>query len=178
MPSLPKGTKKKANRLTLCALLTTLALVLSLAEKWIPLGLLIPIPGIKLGLANIVTLFALTNLNMREAVSILLCRITIGSLFFGSVTGFLFSLVGGLFALLSMSLLLRKEGTWFSLFGVSIGGAAAHNIGQVIAAVFWLGSMDVFGYLPLLLLSSIPMGLLTGFVCSQVLGHIKKIQIL
>ena len=166
----------KIKRLTLCALLTALALVLSLAEKMIPLGLVVPVPGIKLGLANVVTLFALTALPRREAAAILLCRVTLGALFFGSVTGFLFSLTGGFFAFAVMALLLRVEGKWLSLVGVSIGGAAAHDIGQICAAVAWLGSADVVGYLPLLLVTAVPMGLLTGTVCGAVLGHLKKIQ--
>lgn len=169
---------QKSKRLALCALLTTLALVLSIAEKWIPLGLLVPVPGIKLGLANVVTLFALTALTKREALAILLCRVVLGSLFFGSVTGFLFSLVGGLCALLAMMVLLRREGSWFTLVGISIGGAAAHNIGQILAAILWLGSTDVLGYLPLLLVSSLPMGLLTGTVCRTVFAHFQKIHIL
>lgn len=164
--------------LPLCALLTALALVLSIAEKWIPLGLLVPVPGVKLGLANVVTLFALTSLTKRETLAILLCRAALGSLFFGSVTGFLFSLTGGMFAFAAMTLLLRRAGRWFSIPGVSVGGAAAHNIGQVCAAMLWLGSADVLGYLPLLLISSIPLGLITGAVCQSALGHLKKIQIL
>lgn len=168
----------KTKRLTLCALLTALALVLSIAEKWIPLGLIVPVPGIKLGLANVVTLFALTTLRKREAVAILLSRVTLASLFAGSVTGFLFSLFGGMLALLVMALLLRREGRWFSLLGISVAGAAAHNIGQIGAAMLWLGTTDVLGYLPLLLVSSVPMGLLTGIVCRSVLGHLNKIQIL
>lgn len=168
----------KTKHLTLCAFLTALALVLSIAEKWIPLGLIVPVPGIKLGLANVVTLFALTTLRKREAVAILLCRVTLASLFAGSVTGFLFSLFGGMLALLVMALLLRGEGRWFSLLGISVAGAAAHNIGQIGAAMLWLGTTDVLGYLPLLLVSSVPMGLLTGIVCRSVLGHLNKIQIL
>ena len=167
----------KTKRLTLCALLTALALVLSIAEKWIPLGLIVPVPGIKLGLANVVTLFALTTLRKREAVAILLSRVTLASLFAGSVTGFLFSLFGGFLALVVMTLLLRREGRWFSLLGISVAGAAAHNIGQICAAMLWLGTTDVLGYLPLLLVSSIPMGLLTGTVCRSVLGHLNKIEI-
>ncbi len=168
----------KTKRLTLCALLTALALVLSIVEKWIPLGLLVPVPGIKLGLANVVTMFALTTLRKREAAAILLCRVTLASLFAGSVTGFLFGLLGGTFALVTMALLLRREGRWFSLLGISVAGAAAHNIGQICAAMLWLGTADVLGYLPLLLVSSIPMGLLTGTVCRSVLCHLNKIQFL
>lgn len=155
-------------------LLVAVALVLSLIEKMFPLQAVVPIPGIKLGLANVVTVFALTMLGTRAALSILLCRVTLASIFMGSMTGFLFSLFGGLLALLVMWLLLRQEGRWFSMIGVSIGGAAAHNIGQIGAAMLTLGTLDVAGYLPLLLLSAIPMGFVTGLTASAVIGHLKK----
>lgn len=157
-------------------LLVALALVLSLIERMIPLQALIPIPGIRLGLANVVTLFALTSLGFGPAAAILLCRATLAAVFMGSVTGFLFSISGGVLALLAMHLALQREGRWFSLVGVSIAGAAAHNIGQICAAVFTLGTRDVVGYLPLLLLSAIPMGFATGLTAAAVLGHLKKIR--
>lgn len=157
-------------------LLVAVALVLSLIEKMFPLQAVVPIPGIKLGLANVVTLFALTVLGTRRAVVIVLCRVTLAAIFMGSITGFLFSLFGGLLALFVMRVLLLREGTWFSLVGVSIGGAAAHNIGQIFAAILTLGTVDVVGYLPLLLLSAIPMGFVTGLTASAVLDHLKKIR--
>lgn len=156
-------------------LLVAVALVLSLIEKMFPLQAAVPIPGIKLGLANVVTLFALVSLGTRQALAILLCRVTLAAVFMGSVTGFLFSLFGGLLALAVMRLLLVKEGSWFSLCGVSIGGAAAHNIGQICAAMLTLGTVDAAGYLPLLLLSAIPMGFVTGLTADAVLGHLKKL---
>ena len=157
-------------------LLVAVALVLSLVEKMFPLQAVVPIPGIKLGLANVVTLFALTLLGTQAALTILLCRVTLASIFMGSITGFLFSLFGGLLALLIMRLLLLREGRWFSLVGVSIGGAAAHNIGQIGAAILTLGTLNVAAYLPLLLVSSIPMGWMTGLTASAVLNHWKKIR--
>ena len=157
-------------------LLVAVALVLSLVEKMFPLQAVVPIPGIKLGLANVVTLFALTLLGTRAALAILLCRVTLASIFMGSITGFLFSLFGGLLALLVMRLLLLREGRWFSLVGVSIGGAAAHNIGQIGAAILTLGTLNVAAYLPLLLVSSVPMGWVTGLTASAVLNHWKKIR--
>lgn len=96
-------------KLTLCGMLTALAIVLSLAERLFPLDAIVPVPGVKLGLANVVTLFALTRLSVRDAVAILLCRVALSSLLMGSVTAFLFSLFGGLLALAVMGLLLRAE---------------------------------------------------------------------
>ncbi len=168
----------KSRRLTLCAMLTAIAIICSIVEKWIPLTAVIPVPGIKLGLANIITLFALKTMRMKETMAILVCRIALVSLFMGSVTGFVFSLCGGVLAMMVMAAALRQEGRFFSLYGISIAGAASHNIGQILAAMLWLGSANVIGYLPLLLVSSIVMGFLTGAVCTTVLTHLKKIQIL
>ena len=167
---------KKTKKLALCGLLTALAIVLSLVERLFPLDAIVPIPGVKLGLANVVTLFALTRLRPREALAILVCRVSISSLLMGSVTAFLFSLLGGLLSLAVMWALLRVEGRFCSLLGVSAAGAAGHNIGQVIAAVFWMQTGAVVGYLPYLLLMSIPLGLVTGLTCSIILNHMKKIE--
>lgn len=163
-------------KLTLCGMLTALAIVLSLAERLLPLDAIVPVPGVKLGLANVVTLFALTRLSVRDAVAILLCRVALSSLLMGSVTAFLFSLFGGLLALAVMGLLLRAEGKFCSVLGVSVAGAAAHNIGQIIAAVIWMKTGAVVAYLPLLLVMSVPLGLVTGLTAAVVLSHLQKID--
>lgn len=163
-------------KLTLCGMLTALAIVLSLAERLFPLDAIVPVPGVKLGLANVVTLFALTRLSVRDAVAILLCRVALSSLLMGSVTAFLFSLFGGLLALAVMGLLLRAEGRFCSVLGVSVAGAAAHNIGQIIAAVIWMKTGAVVAYLPLLLVMSVPLGLVTGLTAAIVLSHLQKID--
>lgn len=163
-------------KLTLCGMLTALAIVLSLAEQLFPLDAIVPVPGVKLGLANVVTLFALTRLSARDAVAILLCRVALSSLLMGSVTAFLFSLFGGLLALIVMGLVLRAEGKFCSVLGVSVAGAAAHNIGQIIAAVIWMKTGAVVAYLPLLLVMSVPLGLVTGLTAAVVLSHLQKID--
>lgn len=163
-------------KLTLCGMLTALAVVLSLVERLFPLDAVVPVPGVKLGLANIVTLFALMRLSGRDALAILLCRVALSSLLMGSVTAFLFSLFGGLLALAAMGLLLRVEGRFCSVLGVSVAGAAAHNIGQIAAAVIWMKTGAVVAYLPLLLVMSVPLGLVTGLTASVVLTHLKKID--
>jgi heptaprenyl diphosphate synthase len=175
----PKGATPKggvSRRLTRGAMLVSLALVLSLLERMIPLELLIPIPGIKLGLANIVTLFALVSLGMRDTVVILTLRIGILGLINGPVP-FLLSAAGGLLALLVMWALLRGEGRLFSLIGVGMGGAVAHNSGQVLAASLLLGNPALLAaYLPALLLTGLATGMLTGSaaipVC-RILGGVK-----
>lgn len=165
----------QTKRLTLCGLLAALAVVLSLVERMFPLDAVVPVPGVKLGLANVVTLFALTRLRLRDALAILVCRVAIAALLMGSVTAFLFSLLGGLLALFVMWALLHAEGRAVTLLGVSVAGAAAHNIGQIAAAVLWMKTAAVVAYLPFLLVMSVPLGLITGLTASVALSHLKKI---
>ena len=166
----------KAKRIAVCGLLTALALVLSLVERMFPLSAAVPVPGIKLGLANVVTLFAMTRLGKRDAFAVLLVRVVLASVFMGSVTSFLFALFGGVLALAVMALLLPFEGRWLSIPGISAAGAAAHNIGQIGAAMLVLRSVYVAAYLPLLLVSALVMGLVTGLTCRATLEHLEKIS--
>nr|WP_325182880.1 Gx transporter family protein [uncultured Oscillibacter sp.] len=152
--------KLTAKQLTLCALLTAMALALSYLENLFPLSLAIPVPGVKLGLANIVTLFALYALGPGEALLILLARCLLGALFAGNMNALIFSLLGGLSAMGTMILLSRRRG--LSVYGVSVGGAAAHNCGQIAAALLTLGSAAPLYYLPILLAVSLLTGGLTG----------------
>lgn len=147
-------------RLTRCAVLTALALALSAAEGLVPLTVLLPLPGLRLGLANLVTIYALCRLSGREALLILLARCLLGTMVGGNLTALAFSLTGGLLALGVMALLLRVR--WLSLFGVSIAGAAAHNTGQILAAAAVLGTAAPLVYLPALLLCSLVTGAATG----------------
>ena len=157
-------TVAKTKALTLCALLVALALALSWAERMLPLQLLVPLPGVKLGLANIVTLVALYFLGTRYAAAILVARCLLGSLFGGGFTALAFSLTGGLLALGTMALARRLPA--LSVYGVSVLGAAAHNTGQILAAMALLRSVYVAGYLPLLLAVGTVTGLVTGAVAS------------
>ena len=128
-------------QLTLCAVLTALALAFSYLENFFPLSLAIPIPGIKLGLANIVTVFALYALGPAQALLILTGRCLLGAVFAGNMNALIFSLLGGFSAMLVMILLSRSR--HLSIYGVSIGGAAGHNIGQMAAALITLGNTAV-----------------------------------
>lgn len=164
--------KMTTKKLALCAMLTALALGLSVMENLFPIPL--PLPGVKLGLANIVTLFALYTLGAGSALAILIARCLLGSLFAGNMSALLFSLLGGLTAMLVMIALRRSRK--LSVYGVSIGGAAAHNIGQIGAAMIALGSPMVLGYLPWLLAISLLTGTLTGFVVSLLFRALKNIN--
>ena len=160
-------------KLALAAVLTALALGLSTLENLLPVSLLVPLPGIKLGLANIVTVFALYRLGAPFALAILVARCLLGAMFAGNVSALLFSLMGGVLAMLTMIVLRRVRG--LSVYGVSIAGAAAHNIGQICAAIVVLGGTAVLGYLPVLLGVSLITGTLTGFVASLLFRAMRGI---
>ncbi len=160
----------RTKKLTLCAVLTALALALSYTERFIPLQLLIPLPGIKLGLANIVSLVTLFLLGTKPAFAVLLLRCGLGSLFGGGITGLIFSTTGGLFAMIAM--VLAKKSSRFSVYGISIFGAAAHHIGQILAAIFLMQSVYVGAYLPYLLL----VGIFTGFATAAAAAGVLRIM--
>lgn len=162
----------KAKQVSLCAVLIALALALSYAERFLPLQLLIPLPGVKLGLANVVTLVALWLLKARYAWMILLCRCVLGAVFGGGITGLAFSLCGGILALGVM--LAAKKIPLFSVYGVSVLGAAAHSVGQILAAMVLMHSVHVGAYLGWLLVVSAATGLLTGALCAGVLQVLPK----
>lgn len=165
----------KTKKIALCAVLVALALALSYVERFIPLQLVIPLPGVKLGLANTVTLIALYLLGRKYAFGILIPRCILGAFFGGGITGLLFSLTGGLLALCVMSLV--KKSRLFSFYGISVLGAAAHNIGQILAAMAVMGSAYIAAYLPYLLLVAIFTGLATGAAGAGVLRVLKSVSI-
>ena len=161
--------KLTTKQLTLCAVLTALALALSYLENFFPLSLAIPIPGIKLGLANIVTVFALYALGPAQCL--------LGAVFAGNMNALIFSLLGGFSAMLVMISLSRCRK--LSIYGVSIGGAAAHNCGQIAAACLTLGSGAPLYYLPILLGASLVTGAVTGLAAAclfRALAHTHIFQ--
>ena len=155
-----------ARRLTENALLTAVALILFTVEAQIPAP--VPIPGVKLGLANIVTVWAVRLLGPYDALCILLCRIFLGAVFAGNMSVLLYSLSGGLFSLCVL-LLLRRVTTRNQLWICAVFAAIAHNAGQIAAAVLILQSRAVLAYFPILALSGAAAGLFTG-LCAQFLA--------
>lgn len=165
--------KLTTRQLTLCALLTAMALALSYMEGFLPV---LPLPGAKLGLANIVTLFALYSLGPAQALLILMGRCLLGAMFAGNLNALLFSLLGGL-AALGTEFLLKKIPR-LSIYGVSMGGAAAHHCGQVAAAILTLGNTAPLGYLPLLLWVSLLTGAVTGLLASLLFRALSRSNIM
>ena len=155
----------KARKLTLMAMLTAIALTIFMIEAQIPA--LVPIPGIKLGLANIVTVFAVFALGPREAASILFVRIFLGAVFAGNFSTIFYSGAGGACAIL-VTIGLWKILTSQQLWVAGALGAVGHSIGQMAAAVVITSTPALVVYLPVMILCSVITGLFTG-LCAQLL---------
>jgi len=161
---------KPVRRTALLAMLVALTLILGWLENLIPLPL--PVPGLKLGLSNIVLLFALYTRGAKSSLLLLAAKVTLSSLLFAGFSAFAYALTGGLFALGGMTLLKNRKG--FSLIGVSVAGAVLHNIGQVAAAVVLLGTVQIVRLLSVLLVAGVATGALTGFAASLVLSALER----
>lgn len=159
-------------KLVLLSMMTTVALIIFIVEAQIPLAF--TIPGIKLGLANIVTLILINDFKKHEVATVLILRIILGSIFSGHIMTFFYSLSGGIMCFLAMSIcnkIVKENALWFT----SIAGALFHNIGQILIAMLILKSVNVIYYFPFLMISAIITGLLTGITAQMIIKKIKKI---
>lgn len=155
------------------SMLTAVGLVIFVVEAQIPVP--VPIPGIKLGLANVVTLFALWTLSRRAAATVLILRVVLGNFVVGNLMTLLYSLSGGLLCLLVMALM-KSLFSEQQIFILSMFGAMAHNIGQLAIAVFVMGTPSILLYAPVLLLSGLITGFFTGHCAQAVILHMKRIR--
>lgn len=152
-------------RITRLALLTTIALIIFIVELRIPN--LVPIQGVKLGLANIVTVYAMYHCTAKETFMIVLARIFLGSIFGGNISAMIYSLTGAIFCLTGI-LLLRRIIDENHIWICSIIGAILHNTGQIIIAIIMAKTTTVLAYFPILIVSGCIAGAFTG-VCTQIL---------
>lgn len=155
----------KTKKLVLLALLDAIALTIFMVEAQIPA--LVPIPGIKIGLSNIVTVFTVFAIGPWEGAAVLFVRIFLGAVFAGNFSSILYSGAGGLCAIL-VTMLLRKILTQRQLWVAGSLGAVAHSIGQMAMAIMVTGTPAIAVYLPIMIACSIITGLFTG-LCAQVL---------
>ena len=165
--------RMKAKKLTRMAQLTAIALILFLVEAQLPP--LAPIPGIKLGLANVITVYAMFVLSPGDTLLILLCRVFLGSVFSGQMMNLFYSLGGGLLCWLAM-LVLRRVVSRRQIWVCSVIGAMCHNIGQILVAIWMTRTPSLIVYLPVLLVSGILTGLFTGLVAQFVLQRLERAQ--
>ncbi len=155
----------KTKRIALLGLLTAIALTIFMIEAQIPA--VVPIPGVKLGLSNIVTVFAVFTLGPWDGVAVLACRIFLGAVFAGNFSTILYSAAGGFLSIL-VTMGLRKVLKENQIWAAGCLGAIAHSVGQMIAAIAITRTPGLLVYLPVLVIISIFTGLFTGF-CAQLL---------
>ena len=161
---------KAAKRVAYCACLIGLAMIFSYVESLIPLNF--GIPGVKLGLANLVVVTGLAFLPPLQILAVLLARICLTGILFGNVLSLAYSLAGGLLSFLVMLLLRRVKG--FSLVGISIAGGVAHNVGQLLTAMAILGNVHLGWYLPPLLAAGVVAGGLIGMLAGRVAPVVRR----
>ena len=169
---------KTPRKLVLMSMFVAMALVLHLFEGMLPIQF--GTPGAKLGLANIVTVVSLYLFGFKESFTIVTVRILLGSLFAGGVTGFLYSLSGGLVSLFVMVLLILLFKDNVSIIGVSIAGAVTHGVGQILMAMVVVQNVRIISYLPVLMILSIGTGVFVGIVSKMMLrlipNHIEALS--
>ena len=158
----------KTRRITIMAMCVALAMILSYVESMIPSP---GIPGVKLGLANIVVVFALYKLGWKEAVGISLLRVFLVSLLFGHAASLMYSASGAVLSLAGMILL--KKSDKLSCVAVSVLGGVLHNAGQILMAVVLMGHNVVY-YLPVLILSGTVAGIGIGLVAAILVRRIRR----
>ena len=156
---------RKTKKTVLLALFTAIALTIFMVEAQIPA--IVPFPGIKLGLANIVTVFVVFTLGGRDGAAVLFCRIFLGAVFAGNFSTIFYSAAGGLLSILTtigLKRILSNRQLWVA----GALGAVAHSVGQMLAAIVISGTPGLIVYLPVMTAISIITGAFTG-ICAQLL---------
>lgn len=159
-----------AKKVAFLGVFTTLALILGWLESLLPV---VPFaPGVKIGLANLVSLLVLYRFGWKEAACVNLLRIGLSSVLFGNITLLLYSLAGAILSLITMCLL--KKTDKFSVVGISVAGAVMHNLGQIIVAAFLMENGVILYYLPILAVSGVIAGVLVGLAGAFLHKHLPK----
>ena len=161
-------------RIATVGIFISLALILSYVESLFPFNF--GIPGIKLGLANVVVITGMYCMNVADVCLISFIRIFVSGLLFGNMMSLLYSFAGGLLSLVVM-LILKRTGA-FSVIGVSIAGGVCHNAGQILVAMIATGIPAISYYLPILIGAGIAAGFLMGLIASRVLLILSKSSVL
>ncbi|MGI6449664.1 MAG: Gx transporter family protein [Desulfitobacteriia bacterium] len=166
----------KNKKYAIIIILVSNAITISLLESIIPVP--IPVPGVKLGLANIITLIALVFLAFKDVLLIVIIRCFVVALLTRGIMMLAFSLSGGIISALIMVLLYKTCSRFFSIKGISIVGAIFHNTTQITVASFLLGEFVILLYLPVLLVSAVITGFITGSIAELAIAEIAKKNVL
>ena len=156
-----------------CGVFTALALLFSYIESLIPFH--IGIPGVKLGLANLIIVIALYKMNARQAFLLSVTRIVLAGFLFGNLFSILYSLAGGMLSLIVMILLKKQNG--FSVMGVSVAGGVFHNVGQLVIAMLVTESLNLFYYVPVLMISGLITGIFIGIIANEMLKRLRRLRL-
>ena len=160
------------NRVGYFGVFTALALIFSYVETLIPFH--IGIPGVKLGLANLIIVIALYKMSLKETYLLSVVRVVLSGFIFGNYFSIIYSLAGGLLSLTVMALLRKRGG--FSILGISIAGGVCHNIGQLAIAMVVVETFSVIYYVPVLLIAGLATGLLIGIAADGMLKRLVNIN--
>lgn len=161
------------SRVAYFGVFTALALIFSYVETLIPISF--GIPGVKLGLANLIIVIALYKMRLSEAYLLSVVRVVLSGFIFGNYFSIIYSLAGGLLSLTAMACLKKSDG--FSVMGVSVAGGVCHNIGQLIVAMLVVETFSVAYYVPVLLVAGVATGLVIGLVANGMIRRLKDIQL-
>lgn len=160
----------KTKKITEYGMLLGVSLVLAYLESLLPV--LIAVPGVKLGLANVITMLLIYNRDIKSTFFFMLARVVLTGLLFSGVSGIIYSFAGGMFCITIMSIL--KRFSIFSVIGVSIAGALFHNIGQICVACMVIENAHIFYYLPVLCVSGTITGVIVGYVAYILIKNYKR----
>ncbi|BDF33844.1 MULTISPECIES: Gx transporter family protein [Extibacter] len=160
------------NRVAYFGVFTALALIFSYVETLIPFH--IGVPGVKLGLANLIIVIALYKMSLKETYLLSVVRVVLSGFIFGNYFSIIYSLAGGLLSLTVMALLRKRGG--FSILGISIAGGVCHNIGQLAIAMVVVETFSVIYYIPVLLIAGLATGLLIGIAADGMLKRLVNIN--
>lgn len=161
-----------AKKIAYCGILSSLALIIGYLERIIPFPAIAP--GMKPGFANIVILIAIYTVPKKDAFIILVLKVLLTGILFSGPSGFLYSAAG---ALLSFAVMLAfKSSDIFGIVGISVLGGVFHNFGQIITAVLILNTPKLLYYFPVLIISGIATGIITGMIAGYTLKHLRVIH--
>lgn len=160
------------NRVAYFGMFTALALIFSYIETLIPISL--GIPGVKLGLANLVIVIALYKIRLKEVYLLAVVRVLLAGFLFGNYFSIIYSLAGGMLSLTVMAFFKSRED--FSVMGVSIAGGVFHNIGQLVVAMIVVETFSISYYVPVLLVAGMVTGLIIGILSGQMLKRLVNIR--
>lgn len=160
------------NKVAHIGLYIALALICSYLESLIPFH--IGIPGIKLGLANLIAVIVLYKMGPRYAAFVSVIRVVLAGFLFGNLFAILYSMAGCTLSLLVMTLLKRTDR--FGIYGISMAGAVGHNIGQILVAAFVVETFSVTYYIPVLLIAGVITGMIIGILSNEMLMRLNRLE--